>query len=98
MKHRCACCVSYMLHDFGHHGAPACIRYLVSSVSLLFRLFARYEEDHGLARQLTLPEEDRAKYTSARWEGVWQMSRRPAAPARLSNLQGRHMVARLTTR
>jgi hypothetical protein len=30
---------------------------------------ARYEQEHALARELTLPEEDRAKYTSAKREG-----------------------------
>jgi len=38
---------------------------------------ARYEQEHALARQLTLPEEDRAKYTSAKWEGGYRWFRSP---------------------
>jgi hypothetical protein len=38
---------------------------------------ASYEAEHVFARQLTLPEEDRAKYTSAKWEGGYRWFRSP---------------------
>lgn len=38
---------------------------------------ARYDDEHAFARQLTLPEEDRAKYTSAPWQGGYRWFRSP---------------------
>ena len=38
---------------------------------------ARYEEDHALLRQCIIPEEDRAKYTSAKWSGEYRWFRSP---------------------
>jgi hypothetical protein len=38
---------------------------------------ARYDEEHAFARQLTLPEEDRTKYTSTKWEGGYRWFRSP---------------------
>jgi hypothetical protein len=37
----------------------------------------RYEEEFAFARQLILPEEDRAKYTSAKWAGGFRWFRSP---------------------
>jgi hypothetical protein len=38
---------------------------------------AKYDEDNALARELILPEEDRARYTSAKWEGGYRWFRSP---------------------
>ena len=38
---------------------------------------AQYDEEHAFARQLTIPEEDRAKYTSVKWEGGFRWFRSP---------------------
>jgi hypothetical protein len=38
---------------------------------------ARYDEEHAFARQLTLPEEDRAKFTSVKSEGGYRWFRSP---------------------
>jgi hypothetical protein len=38
---------------------------------------AEYDKEHAFARRLTLPEEDRAQYTSARWEGGYRWFRSP---------------------
>ena len=36
---------------------------------------ARYDDEHAFARQLTLPEEDRVKYMSAKWDGGYRWFR-----------------------
>ena len=36
---------------------------------------AQYDEKHSFAQQLTIPEEDRAKYTSAKWAGGFRWFR-----------------------
>jgi hypothetical protein len=36
---------------------------------------ARYDEEHELLQRLTIPEEDRAKYTSAKWSGEYRWFR-----------------------
>ena len=39
---------------------------------------AQYDEEHALARRLTLPEEDRSRYMpTARWEGGYRWFRSP---------------------
>ena len=38
---------------------------------------AQYDEEHAFARQLTIPEEDRPKYTSVKWEGDYRWFRSP---------------------
>lgn len=38
---------------------------------------ARYDDEHAFARQLMLPEEDRAQYTSAQWLGGYRWFRSP---------------------
>jgi hypothetical protein len=38
---------------------------------------AQYDEQHAFAQQLTIPEEDRAKYTSAKWTGGYRWFRSP---------------------
>jgi hypothetical protein len=35
----------------------------------------RYDADRELLRQCTIPEEDRAKYTSAKWAGEYRWFR-----------------------
>jgi hypothetical protein len=36
-----------------------------------------YDAEHELLRQLTIPEEDRARYTSAKWSGEYRWFRSP---------------------
>ena len=39
---------------------------------------AQYDEEHALARQLVLPEEDRARFMpNVRWEGGYRWFRSP---------------------
>lgn len=38
---------------------------------------AQFDEDHDLLRQLIIPEEDRAKYTLAKWFGEYRWFRSP---------------------
>jgi hypothetical protein len=38
---------------------------------------ARYDADRELLQQCTIPEEDRAKYTSAEWAGEYRWFRSP---------------------
>jgi hypothetical protein len=37
----------------------------------------RFEADHEFLRQLTIPEEDRRLYTSAKWDGEYRWFRSP---------------------
>jgi hypothetical protein len=48
-----------------------------ATVSTISEALARYEDEHGYARQLILPEEDRVKYTSAKWEGGYRWFKSP---------------------
>jgi hypothetical protein len=43
----------------------------------LTSLLAQYDEEHELLRQYIIPEEDRAKYTSAQWSGEYRWFRSP---------------------
>jgi hypothetical protein len=36
---------------------------------------AKYDEEHEFLRQLTIPEEDRPKHTSAKWSGEYRWFR-----------------------
>jgi hypothetical protein len=36
---------------------------------------AKYDEEHEFLRQVTIPEEDRAKHTSAKWSGEYRWFR-----------------------
>jgi hypothetical protein len=38
-------------------------------------LVARYDQEHEFLRQFVVPEEDRAKYTSAKWAGEYRWFR-----------------------
>jgi hypothetical protein len=38
---------------------------------------AQYDDEHAFARQLTIPEEDRAKFMSVGWEGGYRWFRSP---------------------
>jgi len=38
---------------------------------------ARYDDEHDFARTVTLPEEDRLKYTTAEWQGGYRWFRAP---------------------
>jgi hypothetical protein len=44
-------------------------------MSTLAEQLARYDEEHALLRELTYPEEDRARYTSAKWSGEYRWFR-----------------------
>jgi hypothetical protein len=37
----------------------------------------RFDEAHDLLRRLTIPEEDRSQYTSAKWNGEYRWFRSP---------------------
>jgi hypothetical protein len=37
----------------------------------------QFEAEHGLLRLLTIPEEDRSHYTSAKWDGEYRWFRSP---------------------
>jgi hypothetical protein len=52
------------------------IIYTVGMDTLADRL-ARYDREHEFLRQLTIPEEDRRIYTSARWTGEYRWFRSP---------------------
>jgi hypothetical protein len=41
-------------------------------MSTLKDQLARYDDEHELLRQCVVPEEDRAKYTSAKWAGEYR--------------------------
>jgi hypothetical protein len=38
---------------------------------------AQYDDEHTFARVVTFPEEDRMKYTSAKWGGEYRWFRSP---------------------
>jgi hypothetical protein len=38
-------------------------------MGLISTAIAKYDEEHAFARQLFLPEEERVKYTSVKWDG-----------------------------
>jgi len=44
-------------------------------MSTISDAITRYDDEHSFARSITLPEEDRMKYTSARWEGGYRWFR-----------------------
>src|SRR5262249_7712585 len=44
-------------------------------MSTISDAIARYDDEHSFARSITLAEEDRTKYTSARWEGGYRWFR-----------------------
>ena len=46
-------------------------------MSTLKDQLARYDDEHELLRQCVVPEEDRAKYTSAKWAGEYRWFRSP---------------------
>ncbi len=43
----------------------------------LTKLLEQYDFEHQLLQQLTIPEEDRSKYTSAKWAGEYRWFRSP---------------------
>jgi hypothetical protein len=43
----------------------------------LRELVEHYDQQHEFLRRFTIPEEDRAKYTSARWNGGYRWFRSP---------------------
>src|SRR5215510_3990971 len=46
-----------------------------NKMSTISDAITRYDDEHSFARSITLPEEDRMKYTSARWEGGYRWFR-----------------------
>ena len=46
-------------------------------MSTISDAIAQYDDEHSFARSIILPEEDRTKYTSARWEGGYRWFRSP---------------------
>ena len=51
-----------------HHG---------NKMGMISDAIAQYDDEHSFARSITLPEEDRAKYTSVGWEGGYRWFRSP---------------------
>jgi hypothetical protein len=41
------------------------------------KAIAQYDDEHAFARQLTIPEEDRARFMSVGWEGGYRWFRSP---------------------
>ena len=52
----------------GHHG---------TKMPTITDAIARYDDEHTFARTVTLPEEDRPKYTSTGWQGGYRWFRAP---------------------
>ena len=48
-----------------------------SKMGTISDAIARYDDEHSFARSVTLPEEDRAKHTSAGWQGGYRWFRSP---------------------
>jgi hypothetical protein len=48
---------------------------MTSSSTRLSEALARYEEEHAFARQVLMPEEDRAKYGLDKWQGGYRWFR-----------------------
>ena len=48
-----------------------------NKMSTISDAIARYDDEHSFARSITLPEEDRTRYTAARWEGGYRWFRSP---------------------
>jgi hypothetical protein len=46
-------------------------------MGLISVAIAKYGEEHAFARQLFLPEEGRAKYTTVEWDGGYRWFRSP---------------------
>jgi hypothetical protein len=46
-------------------------------MSALKDQLTHYDDEHELLRQCVVPEEDRAKYTSAKWAGEYRWFRSP---------------------
>jgi hypothetical protein len=46
-------------------------------MSTISDAIGQYDDAHSFARSITLPEEDRTKYMSARWEGGYRWFRSP---------------------
>jgi hypothetical protein len=48
-----------------------------NKMSTISDAITRYDDEHSFARSITLPEEDRTRYTAARWEGGYRWFRSP---------------------
>ena len=48
-----------------------------SKMGTISDAIAQYDDEHSFARSVTLPEEDRPKYTSVRWQGGYRWFRSP---------------------
>jgi hypothetical protein len=46
-------------------------------MGILTEQLERYDEEHGLLRQLTIPEEDRPRYSLSGWTGGYRWFRSP---------------------
>ena len=50
---------------------------VTGSETSLKELLEQFEAEHELLRQLVVPEEDRAGFTSAKWSGEYRLFRSP---------------------
>ena len=48
-----------------------------STMSTLKEQLNQFEAEHEFLRQLVIPEEDRGRYTSAKWSGEYRWFRSP---------------------
>ena len=53
------------------------VGFLWDQMPTLGDAIARYDDEHSFARLITLPEEERARYTSAKWAGGYRWFRSP---------------------
>jgi hypothetical protein len=61
-------------------------------MSTISDAIARYDDQHSFARSITLPEEDRTKYTSARREGGYRWFRSPNVVCLEKARRVRHLI------
>jgi hypothetical protein len=67
---------SYLL-SFKAATGPSSVQERKVIVTSIQEALEAYDREHGFARSVLLPEEDRAKLTAARWEGGYRWFRTP---------------------
>ena len=87
--HRCSMILGNMLHRRSYDPSLFCVSLISrdpgsgmaerhgNKMGMISDAIARYDDEHSFARSVTLPEEDRAKYTSVGWEGGYRWFRSP---------------------
>jgi len=81
---RCSMILGNMLHRRSYDPSLFCVSLIYewrehhrNKMGMISDAIARYDDEHSFARSVTLPEEDRAKYTSVGWEGGYRWFRSP---------------------